>query len=170
MRKRDFDYLFNLIPSGNDTLKNKIINKFGIIRFGNTFEKFGNYNYAILISYQFANQQISQITYNCVRAIMDICIKKQAQNIALNIDYDNIRHYIYFKNLFQETFRGSNVSTTFFFNKIVELKEGEDINKILDLYHKSLLGGHVGSEKMQKTISKFYHWDKMSDDIKKYRV
>lgn len=60
------------------------------------------------------------------------------------------------------------LTITFFLNKILELKEREDIEKIMELYHKSILGGHVGGEKMYKTISKFYKWNNMVDDIKKY--
>lgn len=47
----------------------------------------------------------------------------------------------------------------------MKLTEREDIEQILKLYHESLLGGHIGRDKMYKTISKFYKWDKMSDDI-----
>lgn len=46
--------------------------------------------------------------------------------------------------------------------------EREDIQNILDLYHKSLLGGHVGSERMYKTIAKFYKWNNMVQEIKDY--
>lgn len=38
----------------------------------------------------------------------------------------------------------------------------------MKLYHKSLLGGHIGRDKMYKTISKFYKWDNMIEDIKNY--
>lgn len=48
------------------------------------------------------------------------------------------------------------------------MDEKEDIEKILDLYHKSLLGGHLGADKMYKTISKFYSWNGMVEDINKY--
>lgn len=46
--------------------------------------------------------------------------------------------------------------------------EGDDIKTIMDLYHKSLLGGHIGIEKMQKTISKFYKWENMNKTIENY--
>lgn len=93
---------------------------------------------------------------------------KAAENIAVNVDFDNIRHYLFLKNLYQEIFAGQSISTTFFLNKIVELREREDIDKILELYHKSLLGGHVGGERMYKTISKFYKWDNMLQEIKDF--
>lgn len=62
---------------------------------------------------------------------------------------------------------GSNIST-FYLNKIIDIFEKDDIKCILDLYHKSLLGGHLGGEKMFKTISKFYKWNNMLQDIKDY--
>lgn len=104
LRKRDFDYLFHLIPIENDILKNKIINKFGIIKFSDTFKKFSNYNYAIAISNQFSNKQNINNTHNCIQAILNISNDANAQTIALNIDYDNVRHYNHFKTLFLETF------------------------------------------------------------------
>lgn len=99
---------------------------------------------------------------------MKICSEKFAENIAVNIDFDNIRHYIYFKETFEEIFRAQDMSVTFFLNKVLELREREDINKIIDLYHKSILGGHTGSQKLYQTISKFYKWDNMVNDIKNY--
>lgn len=96
----------------------------------------------------------------------DICDKKHAESIAINIDFDSIRHYFYLKDILQDIFTNSHVSITLFLNKIVDIIEKEDIKTILDLYHKSLLGGHFGVDKMQKTISKFYKWNNMTNDIK----
>lgn len=56
----------------------------------------------------------------------------------------------------------------FYLNKILTLTEKDDIDTILNLYHKSLLGGHIGSEKMYKTIAKFYKWNNMGNDIKSF--
>ena len=57
LRKKEFDLLFHLIPLENDTLKEKIMNKYGVIQFINEFRKFAVFNYARYISNQFANQQ-----------------------------------------------------------------------------------------------------------------
>lgn len=53
-------------------------------------------------------------------------------------------------------------------NKILELTEKDDIDKILELFHNGLTGGHIGATKMRDTISKFYKWDKMHEDIKEF--
>lgn len=48
------------------------------------------------------------------------------------------------------------------------MTEREDIDYILELYHKSLHGGHFGEKKMITTLSKMFHWKNMSEDIKEY--
>lgn len=57
---------------------------------------------------------------------------------------------------------------TFFVGTQVEITETTDINEILRVYHRSILGGHRGFERMKNTIRKFYSWPTMSTDIKKY--
>lgn len=168
LNKRGFDLIFHLVPLENDTLKNKIMNKFGTTVFDKYFKKINNYNYVCLISNQFSHREKCYSTYNCITEIFDICMENNAEHIAINIDFDNIRHYIFFKTEFQNKFKNSNISVVFFLNKIVEIKESDDIQTILNTYHKSLLGGHFGVEKMFKTISRFYTWDNMLQNIKDY--
>lgn len=64
-----------------------------------------------------------------------------------------------------ELAEGIGMNITLYLNKILTLTEREDIEQILKLYHESLFGGHVGRDKMHKTIRKFYKWDKMTEDI-----
>lgn len=168
LRKGNFDLIFHLIPRENDILKTKLIDKFGIIQFSNVFQRFHKHHFARLISNQFASSQNSSDTIECIKHILRICNDSGADNIALNVDYDNIRHYIYFTTTFKEIFASQTISVIFFLNKILELKEVEDIEKIMDLYHRSLLGGHMGGEKMYKTISRFYKWNNMVEDIKNF--
>lgn len=97
-----------------------------------------------------------------------ICKNKQAEFIAINVDCDSFHHYYYLREILNETFNKSQISITIFLNKIVEIIERGDINLILDLYQKSLLGCHFGSEKKLKTISKFYIWNNMINDIKQF--
>lgn len=168
LRKGHFDLLFHLIPVENDILRKRISDKYGIVKFDTDFKKIQNNQYYRLISNQFANKSNTTETHKCIKEILSICQDEHANNIAINIDFDNIRHYLYFKNAFEETFSPYQITTTFYLNKIVELKEREDIEEILKLYHKSLLGGHIGFDKMYKTISRFYKWDNMTNDIKNY--
>lgn len=168
MTKKSHDLIFHLVPIENDELKNKLINKLGVTIFSSTWSNFKKIHLIRTISNQFSHSQNNDNTINCIKDILKYSLEKNAKNIAINLDYDNIKHYFYFKNLFEETFSNKQISATFYLNKILELQEKEDINKILDLYHKSLFGGHMGSDKMHKTISKFYTWSNMQQDIKAY--
>lgn len=162
------DLIFHLIPTENDILKNKITDKFGTMNFTNEFRKISSKQYARLISNQFANSSMNDITIKCVKEIQKISNDNLAEYIAINLDYDNLRHYLYFREQLIETFKNTDISTTLYLNKIIYLRERDDIDKIMDLYHKSILGGHNGGKRMYKTISKFYKWNNMLEDIKKY--
>ena len=168
LRRGHFDLIFHLIPKESDVLKERIINKFGISNFTEKFHRIHGGHYYRMISNQFANHQNRNETQNCINSILEICQKENASNIAVNLDYDSIRHYMFFKNLFEEIFKPHDIEITFFLNKILELKEREDIDKIMELYHRSMLGGHTGTERMYKTISRFYRWNNMLNDIKNY--
>lgn len=143
------------------------MDKFGIDKFSQTFHKLQNSQYHRLISNQFSGINERNETKKCINEMMMIVINEQAQSIAINLDYDNVRHYFYFMETFKEIFRPLDTEVAIYLNKIVELKEREDIDKILKLYHDGALG-HVGSERLQKTLTRFFTWNGMSNDIKKY--
>lgn len=168
LRKGDFNLVFFLVPIENDVLKNKLTDKFGVMNIKREFHSIGKHLHAITISNQFANAMNETNTKLCIDEIVKICSKSKANNIAVNIDYDNIRHYLYFKNVFEQRVAPSNIRATFFLNKVIELKELEDIDKILNIYHSSRLGGHCRTEKMYKTISQFYRWSNMKNSIARY--
>lgn len=50
----------------------------------------------------------------------------------------------------------------------MELTERNDIDEVLRIYHKSLLGAHNGINKMTQTINKFFTWKNQTNDIKEY--
>lgn len=168
LNKRNFDLIFHLIPEENDNLKNRLMDKFGIALFSKEWKIYSKCHYYKVISNQFANRNNEIYTVDCINEILNFCKEKNAESIAINLDYDNIRHYLHFTERFRQIFAAQTISTTIFLNKIVELKEKEDIEKILELYHQTLLGGHLGAEKMHKTISKFYKWDGMTNDVKNF--
>lgn len=165
LRKGEYDLVFFLVPMENDVLKNKLTDKFGIMNIKREFHSVGKHLHAISISNQFANAINETNTKRCIDEIMRISLNSKANNIAVNIDYDNIRHYLYFRNKFEQRIAPSNIKSTFFLNKIIELKEQEDIDQILNIYHSSRLGGHCRTEKMYKTISQFYTWPGIKSSI-----
>lgn len=168
LNKKNYDLIFHLIPEENDNLKTKLMDKFGITVFSKEWKIHNKTHYYRIISNQFANRQNENDTDDCIKEIFDFCKEKHAEHIALNVDFDNLRHYIHFKYRFEDIFSSEQISTTFYLNKILEIKEKDDIETIMDLYHQTLLGGHLGIEKMYKTISKFFKWNGMTNDIKNY--
>lgn len=157
-----------MVPLENDELQSKLMNKFGLITFPDIWHNFNKYHYVCKISNQFSHGQDAHNTQNIITALQKICMENHAENIAINIVYENLRHYIFLKNSLQNTFTNSSIHITIFQNKIVEIIEKQDISDILDLYHKSLLGGHIGAGKMFNTISKFYKWENMAQTIRDY--
>lgn len=168
LNKRGFELIFHLIPTENEYLRNKLINKFGITNFSPQWNNFQGFHFARTISNQFSHINNINETNKCISDILEICQKKHVENIAMNVDFESIRHYIYLKQKIGEIFKNSHISIVLFLNKIIEVIEKEDIDMILELYHKSLLGGHFGADKMYKTISKFYKWNNMVNDIKTF--
>lgn len=166
MHKNNFDLIFHLIPHENNILRDKLTNKFGtIINTSDRWHSFHKVHHARTISNQYANVHNIDSTQKCVEEILEITRKSNAKRIAINIDYDNIRHYLHLKETFIDVFTSKNINMTFFLNKIIEIVERDDMNTILELYHNSLLGGHAGRDKLYKTISKFYKWEGMREDI-----
>lgn len=153
LHKRSFDLVFHLIPKENDILKNKIVNRFAITNFPEKWHNFKSYNYGITISNQFSRMENQRTTNNCILEMLQICKDRKSEFIAINIDYDTFHHYFFFKNLLIRIFENSQISVTIFLNKIIQIIERDDIESILDLYHKSLLGGH---------------FDDMANDIKEF--
>lgn len=129
LKKYNFDLIFHLVPKENDTLKNKLTNELGVINFFEKLTKINKNQFAILISNQFANIHNTDNTLYCLEEIKQMCAAHSAKNIAINIDFDNIRHYLYFKQTLQDIFSTTKMNVTLFLNKIVELKEREDIEK-----------------------------------------
>lgn len=68
-----------------------------------------------------------------MKEILKMSKRKAAEKIAIKIDYDDIKHYFYFKIIFQEIFKQEDISTTFFLNKIVDIIEQEGKNEIMRL-------------------------------------
>lgn len=168
LRKSSHDLIFHLVPLENDTLKEKLTNKFGIINFSGDWHIHNKIHFIRSISNQFGSSDNVEKTQECIEQILQKTDENKAKNIAVNIDFDNVRHYLHFKRIFLDVFAFKDIQAIFYLNKIIDLVEKDDINTILHLYHNSLLGGHAGRDKMMKTISRFYKWNNMQNDIAEF--
>lgn len=76
--------------------------------------------------------------------------------------------YLEFKIVLENFFKPNNIKVVLFLNKVIEISDFEMIQNILNMYHNSLLAGHVGFERMRNNIKKYYFWPGMHKDIKEY--
>lgn len=100
--------------------------------------------------------------------IIKFCERYKHEHIAMNMDFTIFSQYIKFKQITQYLMENTHIKLTFFLNEIIEVNSTQQIDIILETYHKTLLGGHVGFERMKNNICKFYTWKDMTQDIKRY--
>ena len=67
LRKGQYDLVFHLVPYEQNTLRDKITNKFGIVNFAIEFHKYQNWQYYRLISNQFSNRNNINDTQTCIQ-------------------------------------------------------------------------------------------------------
>jgi hypothetical protein len=163
----EYDQIFFLLPQNKSNLQEKIEEKIKqpviISKFNEWTQISETKTIAIL-----KTPNDSDIYKELISEILKQATINNWTNIAINIDFHNHKNYLEFKILYREIFKNSTTSTTFFLNKVMEVVEIEDIDEILRIYHHSLLGGHVGNERMKNNIRKYYHWPSMTNDIKTY--
>lgn len=143
---KEYDIVFHIVIRENDILRNKLADKFGILGFSKECCKIKRSQYARLMSTQYANKLNEKELKECIELMLKNCTDNSVGKMAINVDYDDLRHYLDFKDSLVDTFKNTNILTTLYLNRILFLNEREDVDKILELYHKSLLGGHNGTE------------------------
>lgn len=122
------------------------------------------YDIILLPKYRFDVQKLS----NVLAEIRTKAEEHSLLHIACNIGIANPRTYFEIREEYKKMFARCETSTTFYVCSQIEVTDIEHINEILHTYHRSLLGGHCGFERMKNTIRKFFSWPQMSHDIKKY--
>lgn len=125
-----------------------------------------NHNFDLIVI-----PRINFITEQFAESIIQfcqICQKNCVERIAINCGITNFRTYWQIKRSIGEIFNKTEISFTLFVGSQLEINDVNEIDEILRVYHRSILGGHRGVERMKNTIRKFYTWPTMSSDIKKY--
>lgn len=110
----------------------------------------------------------NEIMTDAIVEICQTCQNNCVERIAVNCGITNFHTYWQIKHSFREIFGKTEISFTLFMGTQVEISDVNDMNEILRVYHRSILGGHRGFERMKNTIQKFYTWPTMTADIKKY--
>lgn len=86
-----------------------------------------------------------------------------------------IKHNNYFENLNYEAIKSviskilqeKEIKLKIYIQEIIKLQEKADIEKLINEYHSSYLGGHVGINRLENKIKQFYSFPKMKDEIAK---
>lgn len=170
----EYDHIFFIFSSSTCELKRKMEHKLKIkINMPDTHENLYEldgdrtivkiYPYAPVINWQEENEIKSILT-----TLVNFCENRKLENIAINIDFNNFMKYHEFKYLMQSVSKNKSIKITFYLSKVIEITDVSDINKILETYHKSLLGGHTGLERMKNTIRRYYNWHGITKDIREY--
>lgn len=111
---------------------------------------------------------IEKMQYALNNVLKIVCTQLNMNEIAMNFCISNVSIYFEIKTEFKKTFKGCDTNTTFFLNKQIEVTDIAHINEILNAYHRSILGGHRGFERMKNTIRNFYSWPTMNSDIRRF--
>lgn len=82
-QKKSYDLIFHLIPNENETLKNKLMNKLGVIAFSPSWSIFKKFHFIRTISNQFSHNQNLSDTQNCIKDILKYSLQNNAKNIAI---------------------------------------------------------------------------------------
>lgn len=107
-------------------------------------------------------------TRNALNKFFQYSLEQKFERIAIAIDFRDAVSFFNFKNEIKNLFFDSNIKISIYLNRIIEISKTEDIQYILETYHKSLLGGHVGMARMKNNIRKNYNWPSMTKDIREY--
>lgn len=90
------------------------------------------------------------------------------ENLAFCIEFNDSTSYFNFKHTILKLFQGSTIKVTLFLCKVIELTDPTDINKVLEFYNYSLLGGHANFARTYNLIRRFFTWHDMRSNIKKF--
>lgn len=173
LNTKDFDQVFFIFPDGRCDMRTRLEEKIGkTLEITNEdVPKIHNIDAkrsATILGKKIRNERELKRAKAAIRNILLASMENNYENIAINVDFKSAESYFNFKKLFRQIFKGSTVKTRFYLNKVIEITQIDDINEILNTYHKSLLGGHVGFERMKNNIQKFFHWPTMITDIRKF--
>lgn len=169
----EYDHLFYLLNKSNKKMHRQIQHKLKKIldisqlEFGELLKIDTNKSVA-LTPYSIQNDFQIEAIKKTLQTIMAFANQKNHNNIAINFDIPDPRSYFEFKIMAKKIFFDSNIKITFHLNSIIELKTTDDINRVLNNYHNTLLGGHASFERMFNNIRRTYRWHNMSSDIKNY--
>lgn len=172
IESKDFDYILFLLPARKCQLRTRIEHKMkSSINIPDDCEENKLYpldDTRAFIVMDPKTRKTEETYIKIIESILKYTLNNNKTNLAINIDFSDHSSYFTFKTIFRRVFHGSTASTTFYLNNVVTVTDVTDIQEILKMYHKSLLGGHAGLERMKNNIRRYYTWPTLTKDIKDF--
>lgn len=103
-----------------------------------------------------------------ITKIKSISVDNLYQNIAINVEFANAQHLFEFKTLIRRHFCSTQIKVNIYLNRVIEITDPDQIQKILNEYHNSAWAGHNSFEKTKNSIKKYFHWYNLNSDIKNH--
>lgn len=165
---KKYDALYYLITQLDGVLHSKLTSKFENLRIGKNWLEIDSKFYIKSLVTRKSIKLNPQKINEAIGFILSNTIKNQHTAIIIHTDIADIMNYEILKRTLQNNF--ANTASTIHLSLCNSMKiyDNEERIKIMNTYHKSMLGGHTGIEKMLKTIKQFYQWDNMAEDIEKF--
>lgn len=168
----EFDYILFLLPGRQCQLRTRIEQKMRTtLKIPVDLEENTHYpldNTRAVIVLDPKTRKTEETYTKIIETILKYTLDNNKTNLAINIDFNDHTSYFTFKTIYRKVFHGSTTATTFYLNNVVTVTKVKDIDDILKMYHKSLLGGHVGVERMKNNIRRYYTWPSLTKDIKEF--
>lgn len=170
----DFDRAYYFFPTVNCQMRRRLESKLKIeINIGDDVEPYqilsidDDRSFVVYPDVCRSESQV-EITRQVLERICEESQNDLLESIAMNIEMPDVVSYFNFKQVAQKVFRFASIAVTFYLNKVIAVTAVEDVQQILEAYHRSLLGGHAGFARTKNRIRKYYHWPTMNSDIKKF--
>lgn len=169
----NFDHIFFCIdkPQGkvHKQIQHKLKKKINLndLKFGELASIDKNRSIVLITKLTRTESEIEK-TFSSIQTIHAFAVQHKFEHIAINTDPVDAKSHFEFKYLIKKLFFNTSISITLFLNKIIEVTEIDDINKILHNFHNTKLGGHASYEKMLMSIRRFYKWHNITSDVKNY--
>lgn len=168
LNPKKFDALYYLITQFDGVLHSKLAQKFENLRVGKNWLEIDSKYYLKSLVTRGSNRLNPQKINEAMGFIISNTIKNQHNSIIIHTDIKDNINYEILKRAIINIFANTTTSIELSLCNTINITNDEEKVKIMKTYHKSMLGGHIGVEKMIKTIKQFYYWENMGEDIEKF--
>lgn len=161
--KQQHEAIFTITSKQREQKTVSASNDTGEIRADKQFEEASKGQFITIID-ECMQSGMNELT----KKMYTICEQRQYRNFAINALFSSTHLIFALKFELGKVFEKYACTATIYMNKVRELTDPREIETALYQHHKTKFGGHCGTKRMSKTLTKVYKWHGMSSDIKRY--